>query len=257
MMQNNNKSQNPLQNQFQNQSQNPLQNQFQNQSQNPFQNPLQNQFQNQFQNPLQNPLQNQSQNPFQNSLQNQFQNPFQNPFQNQSQNPLQNPFHIHHSIHHSIQPVNQIKNPSISDIIIYPIDELSIKQIEHLQSYLDYLKSKMSYNGQYGNYGNSINDQSYSINDQSYFNPYEHGSRQRINDQHTNSHIVSRDINIESKLLQPEMTKFPGQKEICEKEVNRFEVLPFSPQDVNHLVWGDGTPKNGVPTRNDRIMNDE
>ena len=61
-----------------------------------------------------------------------------------------------------------------------------------------------------------------------------------------------RNINIESSLIQKEPTHFPGQRDITEKENDRFELLPFDPQDPNHIVWPD-MPRGGHPTRIDRL----
>ena len=70
----------------------------------------------------------------------------------------------------------------------------------------------------------------------------------------SNSHNVDhiRNINVESRLLQQEATHLPGQKELTEREMDRFELLPFNPQNSNHIVWND-MPRGGIPTRNDRL----
>jgi len=62
-----------------------------------------------------------------------------------------------------------------------------------------------------------------------------------------------RNVNLESSLLQREMTHVPGQRELTEKEINRFELLPYDPQDTRHIVWTDNMPRNGYPTRVDRL----
>ncbi|AGC01886.1 hypothetical protein H012_gp577 [Acanthamoeba polyphaga moumouvirus] len=112
-----------------------------------------------------------------------------------------------------------------------------------------------------------------------YYNPYECGSRQDslnvpilkpyngpynnntntlnnmgIHDQQISDHI--RNINIESSLMQREMTHLPGQREITEKNFNRFNLLPFDPQDDKHIIWSDNMPRGGYSTRNDKL-NDE
>jgi hypothetical protein len=111
-----------------------------------------------------------------------------------------------------------------------------------------------------------------------YYNPYEYGSKQnflppqyksvyngpydidpvilnqmgiRGNQNHVPNNI--RNINVESSLLQREMTHIPGQREITDREVNRFELLPFDPQDHRHIVWSDNMPRGGYPTRTDRL----
>ena len=61
-----------------------------------------------------------------------------------------------------------------------------------------------------------------------------------------------RNVNVESSLIQREMTHLPGQRELTQKEINRFELLPFDPQDTRHIVWSD-MPRGGHPTRVDRL----
>jgi hypothetical protein len=62
-----------------------------------------------------------------------------------------------------------------------------------------------------------------------------------------------RNIDIESSLLQHEMTHIPGQRQLTEKDFNRFELLPFDPQDHRHIVWTDNMPRGGYNTRSDRL----
>ena len=62
-----------------------------------------------------------------------------------------------------------------------------------------------------------------------------------------------RNVNVESLLYQGEMTHIPGQKEVTETEMNRFELLPFDPQDTKHILWKDNMPRGGYPTRVDRL----
>jgi hypothetical protein len=62
-----------------------------------------------------------------------------------------------------------------------------------------------------------------------------------------------RNVNVESSLLQRELTHGPGQRELTEREVNRFEMLPFDPQDTRHIIWRDNMPRGGYPTRVDRL----
>lgn len=115
-----------------------------------------------------------------------------------------------------------------------------------------------------------------------YYNPYECGPRQSslpaqvlrphtgmydcdaellqrmgINSQAPNyipSHI--RNINVESSLIQREATRLPGQREIVDREVDRFETLPFDPQNTSHIIWADSMPRGGYSTRNDRLEYD-
>lgn len=62
-----------------------------------------------------------------------------------------------------------------------------------------------------------------------------------------------RNVNVESVLVQREMTKTPGQRILTSKEINRFELLPFDPQDTRHIIWKDNMPRGGYPTRVDRL----
>jgi len=62
-----------------------------------------------------------------------------------------------------------------------------------------------------------------------------------------------RNVNLESALLQREMTHIPGQRELTERELNRFELLPFDPQDTRHIIWYDNMPRGGYPSRVDRL----
>lgn len=101
-----------------------------------------------------------------------------------------------------------------------------------------------------------------------YHNPYEYGSRQNMlpsaqqtaytgpysNDNNTDQfpgHI--RNVNAESTLMQQETTHLPGQRRIMETERNRFELLPFDPQDTKHIVWKDNMPRGGYSSRNERL----
>jgi hypothetical protein len=123
----------------------------------------------------------------------------------------------------------------------------------------------------------------YDINQSNdYCNPYEYGSRQNelgsvYKPTYTGPYTVDnnpdllseiglsenlyfekfpgdvRNVNVESTLLQKELTHGPGQRRLTETELNRFELLPFDPQDVRHIVWKDNMPRNGYPTRTDRL----
>lgn len=62
-----------------------------------------------------------------------------------------------------------------------------------------------------------------------------------------------RNINVESALVQSQTTKLPGQRELTATEMNRFMLLPFDPQDTNHIIWSDNMPRSGYPTRVDRL----
>uniref|UniRef100_A0A6C0LRG5 Uncharacterized protein n=1 Tax=viral metagenome TaxID=1070528 RepID=A0A6C0LRG5_9ZZZZ len=114
----------------------------------------------------------------------------------------------------------------------------------------------------------------------SYFNPYEYGAKQNelgslmkptyVGPYDNNSNMMNelglsdnlywekfpgdqRNVNVESSLLQREMTHTPGQRELTEREVNRFQMLPFDPQDTRHIIWKDNMPRGGYPTRVDRL----
>jgi len=113
-----------------------------------------------------------------------------------------------------------------------------------------------------------------------YFNPYEYGSRQnelgplrkldyvnqyKVNQVTLNDMGVSevsyqekfpgaiRNVNLESSLLQRELTHGPGQNSLAGTEINRFELLPFDPQDTRHIIWKDNMPRGGYPSRSDRL----
>ncbi len=122
------------------------------------------------------------------------------------------------------------------------------------------------------------------MNYNTYHNPYEYGSKQNIlpseyKQPYVGSYYVDpillnhmgiqnsvpqnlahpqqpehiRNINIESSLLQKEMTHGPGQRIITEREMDRFEYLPFDPQDHHHILWTDNMPRGGYSTRSDRL----
>ncbi|ANB50536.1 hypothetical protein [Powai lake megavirus] len=116
--------------------------------------------------------------------------------------------------------------------------------------------------GKRSQHNNKIND---------YYNPYEYGARQDslqvpINEPYVGpydndacknisdyfpDHI--RNINVESSLMQRVMTHLPGQREITEKDYDRFQLLPFDPQDHKHIVWTDNMPRGGYSTRSNRL----
>lgn len=111
-----------------------------------------------------------------------------------------------------------------------------------------------------------------------YHNPYEYGSRQNslntfrdfefLAPQDTTRSSLEemgmsevsycekfpgaiRNVNVESSLLQRELTHGPGQRNIS--EINRFELLPFDPQDTRHIIWKDNMPRGGYSSRADRL----
>lgn len=119
--------------------------------------------------------------------------------------------------------------------------------------------------GKKSNVGYSFCD----VCDGAYYNPYEYGAKQdselgtllsqRSQDPQSTQPIGSngypgiRNIGVESILMQKEMTKLPGQKEITERDFDRFHYLPFNPQNPDHIVWSDNMPRGGVSTREDRL----
>jgi hypothetical protein len=62
-----------------------------------------------------------------------------------------------------------------------------------------------------------------------------------------------RNLDVESVLFQKEMARRPRQSGLTQIEFDRFEELPWDPQDVRHIVWEDGLPQGGLSTRNDRL----
>lgn len=117
-----------------------------------------------------------------------------------------------------------------------------------------------------------------------YFNPYEYGARQNplqsvfnqramqndfqfMNDQRPSADMMQqlglnksvmderfpgdiRNVDVESALIHSQLFHTSGQRE--SRALNRFEQLPFDPQDVNRLIWKDGMPRGGYSSRNDR-----
>lgn len=62
-----------------------------------------------------------------------------------------------------------------------------------------------------------------------------------------------RNVDVESSLLQRESVHLPGQRNISEREFNRWNMLPFDPQDHRHIVWEDNMPRGGYATRAERL----
>ena len=154
-----------------------------------------------------------------------------------------------------------LRMPSVNRNHPNPIETLSIEDIIYLQEYLEKIKM------------NKINQKPRRTE---YFNPYDCGSKQNIypptyRDQPCGPYMYDQDmldkmglpnqpypehirnINVESSLIQNEITRNPGQKEVIEKPVNRFQYLPFNPQNSDHLVWEDNMPRGGYSTRNARL----
>lgn len=169
------------------------------------------------------------------------------------------------------------KMPSVDPRSSDPVETLSIDDIVYLQVYLENIKTiKMENMSKLKKINNSTTFR--KIQEDNYYNPYECGARQNIlhptvltphqgpyaNDpttlqqmgvQSTKGTIPShiRNIDIESYFLQKEMTHLPGNREITERTYDRFDLLPFDPQDTRHIIWSDNMPRGGYPTRNDRL----
>lgn len=150
-----------------------------------------------------------------------------------------------------------------------PIDNLSIEDIVYLQKVLEQHKQK-----KIKEMRNREPPKMQSEED--YYNLHEYGPRDKplpslfrpvyrngyeydpkmmqemgITSPSTPSHI--RDIDIESSLRQSDMQRLPGQRNIHCQEQDRFNYLPFDPQDPNHIVWSDGMPRGGYSTRTERL----
>ena len=98
--------------------------------------------------------------------------------------------------------------------------------------------------------------------DKNYYNPYEYGIRQNCLSQphieefnyHGDPNTGLKDVNVESCLIQREMTHYPGQRGSNIAETDRFQLLPFDPQDHKHIVWSDNMPRGGYATRKEKYM---
>ncbi len=110
-----------------------------------------------------------------------------------------------------------------------------------------------------------ISNQNCKKNIENYQNPYEYGSRQNVLPSQPRPLYQSnqldatmmenmaltpaeysqkfpneiRNVNVESVLQQKEPTRFPGQRQLTQTEMDRFQLLPFNPQYPDHLVWKD------------------
>jgi len=157
----------------------------------------------------------------------------------------------------------------------HPINQ----EIRNIQTDNNYHNVQSAYYNNKRN-NNSVYTKNNANKADSYYNPYEYGARQNefgllykepyigpydANPKQLCDLGVSevsyeeifpgavRNINVESSLLQREMTHTPGQRIITETEINRFELLPFDPQDTRHIVWKDNMPRGGYPSRADRL----
>lgn len=108
---------------------------------------------------------------------------------------------------------------------------------------------------EYGGYSNQLG----SLYHPNYIGPYaanpndleQLGISERM--QLENFPGAMRNINVESALIQQQLTHGPGELNPRQQEINRFELLPFDPQDPRHIVWTDNMPRGGYPTRVDRL----
>lgn len=169
---------------------------------------------------------------------------------------------------------NDIYDPLSREV---PVDWRTYKQPSISQFYQSDFEpgARGAANTRQGKRSQQINND--MTNNTVYHNPYEYGAKQNIlpskykqiyngpysvdplvlnymgvqNSDQQPDHI--RNINIESSLLQKEMTHGPGQRIVTEKEMNRFELLPFDPQDHHHIVWSDNMPRGGFSTRSERL----
>lgn len=62
-----------------------------------------------------------------------------------------------------------------------------------------------------------------------------------------------RNIDVETGLSRNEMARRPKQSGLSQVELNRFELLPWDPQDHRHIVWEDNLARGGISTRNERL----
>lgn len=145
-----------------------------------------------------------------------------------------------------------------------PLESLDISDIDQLINYLEQLRTKKVRRHREMGYVNE------------YHNPYEYGSKQNCYGQlykkpyrgrydndphlldamglpHDRDHFSNsmRNVNLETSLLQKEITRTPGQHDISEMQNDRFTYLPFNPQ--SNVVWSDDMPRGGYATRTDRI----
>lgn len=127
---------------------------------------------------------------------------------------------------------------------VNPVEELTVDEITSIQSYLEQVKKRKSRLDVRPN--------------KPYHNPYEYSSRQNQLDPttymgHAEFRDGIRDINVESSLVQRELTHGSGRKGVSGLETNRFENLLFDPQDTSHIIWHDSMPRGGYSTRADRL----
>lgn len=175
----------------------------------------------------------------------------------------------------------RVINQLIKKLLADQIDpNLSIKEINYLIAYLENIKKRKTVNRYHSEKNQKYNHMPNTFQekrDTSYNNPYECGAKQNILEApllspyqgayHNDPTVLSnmglspvqnrydhiRNIDIESSLFQREMTHLPGQRKISERDYDRFNLLPYDPQNTDHIVWTDDMPRGGYATRNDRI----
>lgn len=171
------------------------------------------------------------------------------------------------------------------------IDQLTIDDINYIQVFLEQIKTEKLNTNQNNikfckSIGNTKYNPSVAINankflstNPSFENKYQYGGRdtqlgplyqsvydgpyyfdkKTTEEMGMNSQIFSekfpgemRNVNVESILFQGELGKVPGQRKLTEIDYNRFNLLPFDPQDTRHLIWNDEMPRGGYATRMDK-----
>lgn len=141
-------------------------------------------------------------------------------------------------------------------------NNLNIQEIDRLIDYLETEKIKqikMSQINQSKIIKNpkilDINSQSSRIEKRSNKNPYDCGSQQHTFEQSILQYYdtdVTKDINVESKLLQREITHTPGQKSKNKIINDRLSLIQY-PHNVDNIVWGNHMPpRGGITTRIDK-----
>lgn len=101
--------------------------------------------------------------------------------------------------------------------------------------------------------GYSVPSRSLHRGESGYYNPYEvEGRPQRLESRPLDmqSGAGRRDINIESQLRNPSLSRVPGQRRV--HQVDRFEDLPFNPQDERFFAWEENVPRGGILCREPR-----
>ena len=62
-----------------------------------------------------------------------------------------------------------------------------------------------------------------------------------------------RNVNVESAMKYGEISRNPKQSGLSMVELNRFNFLPWDPQDYRHIIRPDGYPQAGINTRLDKL----